>query len=139
MLRKIFSKRPKQNSHGQSTDVPLVSLQQVHGGKGPVLAHHVRYLSREITGGCREHLPHIGCPGGSVIPITVDGDKPPLEQVPLKSVLHAKTSLNTPACDIEKRKHPNIPAQSQWCTFKYLKRQNNVVSIVTVKMLFFTK
>lgn len=139
MVRKIFSKRPKPNSHGQSTDVPLVGLQQVDRGKGPVLAHHVRYLSREIASGCREHLPHIGCPGGTVLPSTVDGDKPPLEQVPLISVLHAKTPLNRPASDIEKLKHPSRPAQSHWCTF--LTKQNNIISIVTVKMLlfFFTK
>lgn len=80
-------RKTRQNSHGQSTDVSLVGLQQVDCGECPVLAHHVWNLSREVAGGCRKHLPYIGRPCGSLITCTVDIDKTPLEQVSLKSIL----------------------------------------------------
>lgn len=48
---------------GKGTDVPLSGDVESDGGKGSILVHHARYLSREVVGRSLEHLPHVTAPG----------------------------------------------------------------------------
>lgn len=44
-------------------------------GEGPVLTHHARNLSRKVAAGCREHLPNVGRPRGSLVLSAAGGVK----------------------------------------------------------------
>lgn len=44
-------------------------------GEGPVLTHHARNLSRKVAAGCREHLPDVGRPRGSLVLSAAGGVK----------------------------------------------------------------
>lgn len=48
---------------GKGADVPLSGDVQADSGKGSILVHHARYLSREVVGSSLEHLSHVTAPG----------------------------------------------------------------------------
>lgn len=54
-------------SHGQGADIFLTRCEKVNCGERPILTHHARNLSRKVAASCREHLPNVGRPSGSLV------------------------------------------------------------------------